>query len=78
MSTASNNMSTASRLALQLPSLASLAWHTLAIALIPLLALALVLIVHERRSRTLTIEVRQAGDHRWRAEVVRSINDQGP
>lgn len=36
--------------ALQLPSIASLACHTLAIALIPLLVLALALSVHDRRS----------------------------
>jgi hypothetical protein len=71
-------MTTATVIAIQLPSIASLACHTLAIALLPLLALALVLIAHERRTHTLKIEVRQADDHRWCAEVVRPINDQGP
>jgi hypothetical protein len=76
--TSTIKMTPASVIALQLPSIASLACHTLAIVLLPLLVLALALIAHERRACTLRIEVRRAGDPRWRAEVVRSITDQEP
>jgi hypothetical protein len=67
---------TATVIPLQLPSIAGLACSMLAIALLPLLSLALALIARERRSRLLTIEVRRTGDRRWHTEVVRATYDQ--